>query len=96
MHSDENAPKSPPQSLPGARWRILAHQETSSVEMENQGIIDEVVIDDWLHLEQMNEREWWLRVGDARVSIEIETDGSVRVDIERGAYADVLGTTKVE
>ncbi|XXX76644.1 hypothetical protein WMF30_54250 [Sorangium sp. So ce134] len=96
MSREQSTPKSLLQGAPGARWRILAHRESSSIEVENQGTVDEVVIDDWLYLEQVNEREWWLRVGDARVLIEIEQHGAARVDIARGAYGSISGTTRTE
>jgi len=79
---------------PGSRWRVLAHAHERAVELENEGVIDEVVIDDWMHLEQMNERQWWMRLGDARVWINVEVDGTVRVDVERGCYDEVRGATK--
>jgi hypothetical protein len=79
---------------PGSRWRILAHATGQKFEAENQGVVDELVVDDWLHLEQMAEREWCLRLGDARIWIDIDEDGRPRVDIERGAFAEVRGTTK--
>lgn len=34
-----------------------------TVVAENQ-IFDELVIDDWFHLEQMDDRLWWLNIGD--------------------------------
>jgi hypothetical protein len=40
-----------------------------------------VVIDGWLHLEQTNERHWWMRLGGARIWINIEPDGNARVDV---------------
>lgn len=85
----ENAP------LPGQRWRLLAHEGTSSLEVEDRGTIDEVVVDDWLHLEQMDVRQWWMRVGDARIWINIEPDGSARVDVERGFYDKINGETQI-
>lgn len=45
---------------------------------------DELVIDDWLHLEQLVEGVWWLRVGDARVDVVVDRAGQVAVSIERG------------
>ncbi len=78
---------------PGTRWRVLAHLNERAVELENQGVIDEVVIDDWLHLEQMSERQWWMRLGDARIWVHIDDDGRVRVDVERGCYELERGTT---
>ena len=50
-------------------------------------------MDDWLHLEQMDVREWWLRVGDARVWIAIGADGTAKVDVVRGFYGEVSGET---
>jgi hypothetical protein len=79
----------------GGRWRILAHAGDKKVELENEGILDEVVLDDWLHLEQMDERQWWMRVGDARVWINIDDHGRARVDVERGCYEEVRGETKI-
>lgn len=54
--------------------------------MENEGVFDELVIDDWLHLEQMDERRWWMRVGDARISISVREGGGAEVSIERDIY----------
>jgi hypothetical protein len=50
----------------GARWRLLAHRANGSLEIENDGQFDELVVDDWLHIEQMEPAVWWLRVGLAR------------------------------
>jgi hypothetical protein len=80
--------------VPGARWRVLAHADGRLIELENQGVVDEVVIDDWLHLEHMSDGQWWMRVGDARVWVNIEPDGKVRVDVERGCYEDAHGASK--
>lgn len=54
--------------------------------MQNEGVFDELVIDDWLHLEQMDERSWWMRVGDARINIVVHESRRVEVSIERGVY----------
>ena len=79
---------------PGTRWRVLAHRGSEHVELENQGVIDEVVVDEWLHVEQMDTHRWWMRVGDARVLVTIGENGQARVDIERGCYGDVAGETR--
>jgi hypothetical protein len=81
-------------TTPGTRWRVLAQRESESIQWENEGVLDEVVVDDWLHLEQMDARQWWLRLGDARILISIEPSGKARVDIERGSYEQTLGETK--
>lgn len=78
----------------GACWRVLARRGSEAVELENEGVLDEVVIDDWLHLEQMDTRQWWMRLGDARIVITIGPTGKACVDIERGSYEDVSGETK--
>ena len=92
--SSDNERNRPTDSLPGRRWRILAHGEEGKVELENRGILDEVVVDDWLHLEQMDTRQWCLRLGDARIWIDIDWEGRAQVNIERGCFDDVRGETK--
>lgn len=55
---------------PGHRWRVLAHRKNGDrVELKNEGCFDEVVVDDWLHVEQMGVRDWWAQIGDAWVWI---------------------------
>ncbi|MDP1827231.1 MAG: hypothetical protein Q8L48_28415 [Archangium sp.] len=71
---------------PGSRWRILAKDGEREVTAQNEGVFDELVVDGWLHLEQMNENTWWMRVGDARLDIEVGPDGRAEVSVERGAY----------
>jgi hypothetical protein len=53
---------------PGARWRILARDGERKIAAQNDGVFDELVIDDWVHLEQMDDNTWWMRV---------ETPGSI-------------------
>lgn len=48
---------------PGSRWRVLAHDDGKRVELRDRGVVDELVIDDWLHLEQLNARTWCLVIG---------------------------------
>lgn len=48
---------------------------------------DEVVIDDWFHLEQMDDRDWWLGVGNGddywHINIHIDRDGHAQVNVEK-------------
>jgi hypothetical protein len=80
---------------PGRRWRFLAHHEGEEVQLENQGMFDELVVDDWLHVEQMDNNVWWLRLGDARLLVTISDTEPPTVDIERGAYGPIKGDTRV-
>ncbi len=70
----------------GARWRIRAKDGERTFEAENDGVFDELVVDQWLHLEQMNDDTWWMRVGDARIDIKVGPDGVAQVSVERGVY----------
>jgi hypothetical protein len=79
--------------LPGAVWRFLAHQPDSSLELQNEGIFDELVVDDWLHIEQMDHSQWWMRIGDAQVFVTVQSDGKSEVNITRGVYSEVHGET---
>ena len=71
-------------SEPGAEWRTLSWDETSGARFEHSSdaeprIFDELVIDDWLHIEQMTRRRWWMRIGDLVVWVKVDKDGSVRL-----------------
>jgi hypothetical protein len=88
-----------PQSLcfamePGGSWRVLARGDNGEpIEPLTSGTFDELVVDHWLHIEQMDTRVWWLRVGDARLMATIEADGRVVVDVLRGFYEVTSGTS---
>ncbi len=75
----------------GSRWRILARMNDRSFEAQDQGVFDELVVDDWLHIEQLDARVWWMRIGDARVRVEVSQDGRPTIDVERGTYAQIRG-----
>ena len=79
---------------PGTEWRVLARDAEREIELSNDGLFDELVVDHWLHLEKMDDRTWWMRLGDARLSVFVAEDGSVRVDVQRGCYDEVLGKTE--
>ncbi|RMF00383.1 MAG: hypothetical protein D6773_11525 [Alphaproteobacteria bacterium] len=74
----------------GRSWRLLAHKESGDLSIENEGLFDELVLDHWFHMERMQERLWWLRVGDARLLVELHEDGSAALKVERGFYEDVV------
>ncbi|MGH9463921.1 MAG: hypothetical protein ACRD1X_22185 [Vicinamibacteria bacterium] len=46
-------------------------------------VFDELVVDDWLHLEQMDTRVWWLRVSDVVLGIQVPRSGPVKVTVSR-------------
>lgn len=68
----------------GSKWRLLAwkNKGQEKVEMHNEGIFDELVIDDWFHIEQMDTDAWWMRIGRYNVNIQLRKDGKHRVRIE--------------
>lgn len=88
---------------PGYRWRILAHHtkkrggkdpgytgEQIDLRSDRLGDLvefDELVIDDWFHLEQMNERHWWMGVGNGddywHVNVSINRAGQTQVSFEK-------------
>jgi hypothetical protein len=62
---------------PGRRWRVRAYEGSSVFEMENKGTFDELVVDHWLHVEQMDERVWLVRAGTRGFVVTVNVDGSV-------------------
>ncbi len=48
---------------------------------------DELCIDDWFHIEQMDDRDWWIGVGNRddywHINIHIDGKGKASVQIEK-------------
>lgn len=60
---------------PGSHWRLLAHRKDGSrCAPEDDGVFDELVVDNWLHVEQMDTRTWWMDLAGFRVSIHLPAD----------------------
>jgi hypothetical protein len=73
---------------PGYKWRILAKnslfkKENSIKALQSEvsfsnfvfpSYFDELVIDDWLHLEMMDENSYWMRIGNYRIDIKFDRD----------------------
>jgi len=45
--------------------------------VENRGTFDELAVDHWLHVEEMDERLWLVRIGDRGFLTTVNEDGSV-------------------
>jgi hypothetical protein len=71
-----------PTPTPGTRWRMRCYDGESAVEMKDHGILDEVVVDDWFHLEQMDYQEWHLGLGNISIWIRIDKDGKPNIEIQ--------------
>jgi hypothetical protein len=48
--------------IPGTAWRVLARHGEREIKIENEGTFDELVVGQWLHIEQMTDTSWRLRV----------------------------------
>jgi hypothetical protein len=66
---------------PGTRWRFKVGDTSVSAKVEGPiqihggDVFDELVVDGWLHLEQMNCRDWWMRVGEHTIWVTVGKDG---------------------
>lgn len=74
-------------NLPGARWILSTNRNVTH--SGNSGVFDELIVYDWLHIEQMDDDCWWMRIGDADIRVFIEDNGHVVVVVERGIHAEV-------
>jgi hypothetical protein len=73
-------------SRPGSRWRLLTHpRKGPPFEARSQGVFDELVVDNWLHIEQMNVRDYWMKLGPIMINVRLRTDGKMDIGIERDA-----------
>ena len=62
---------------PGRRRRLRAYEGEATFEEENRGTFDELAVDHWLHVEEMDERLWLVRIGDRGFLTTVNEDGSV-------------------
>lgn len=74
----------------GVHWRLLAVEETGPVQLENRGSLDELVLEEWLHLEQMDDHRWWMRLGDARVLAERDDQAAPERLSGKGSPSEVI------
>ena len=61
---------------PGRYWRVLSHRQGHGghLDLRDVGDFDELVVGDWFHLEQMDDRYWWMHVGETNFDIGIPED----------------------
>lgn len=69
---------------PGSSWRVEARLGENKFVVSDHGTFDELVVDQWLHIEQLGDRTWWMKVGDVRLEVEILADGKASVSVHRG------------
>lgn len=72
----------------GSHWRILVHErigkgygkqiEDSHETYQEHTEFDELVIDEWIHLEQMDTNHWWMRLGPLMVHVTVGERGQAR------------------
>lgn len=70
---------------PGYDWWTHVGDGPSSNDNIQKGdgktVFDELVIDNWLHLEQMDDEHWWMRVGPISIRIKPNLDNYKESDI---------------
>lgn len=67
----------------GSTWRFLAWTKSGSpIERASQEgeVFDELVVDDWLHIEKMDRELWWMRIGEYVVWVQTGAVVSVERD----------------
>jgi len=73
--------------MSGEQWKLLAIRDGETISFENVGCFDQMLVDDWFHLERMDDDLWWMRVGDARIMVRVARNGvASSVEVERSAY----------
>jgi hypothetical protein len=90
----------------GSRWRLLVHSDDGrrshnvtsepsdakdSVSLPG-ALFDELVVDDWCHIEQMDSRKWWMNIGGVTVWVRVDKNGRPKcVDVYGpGDYAPAV------
>lgn len=85
---------------PGYEWRFNApsNREKSAfrdVCSDGKSLFDELVVDNWFHIEHMGDGTYWMRIGNAlNIRVTITEDGECKIQIDdyedKGQVADML------
>lgn len=78
--------------MPGLNWRFLArdwrnpYRQVYHLTGDDWTWFDELAAGDWLHIEWLNGRHRWMRVGDAMINVTIPKDKPAIVKIIRDSH----------
>lgn len=68
---------------PGSHWEVFAQGAGRGVHTGSDRhpgtIFDELVVDHWLHVEQMDTHDWWINVGGVHMNVTVGVDGHARI-----------------
>jgi hypothetical protein len=71
---------------PGHAWRVESWRPKGEpgagvefIHRDDDGVFDELVVDDWFHLENMHRNAWWMRVGEREFWVTVPDAGPVVV-----------------
>lgn len=91
--------KTKPRDPPGTHWKVLAQDESGgrfrASSEDYDFVFDEVVLDRWLHLEQMDRGHYWMQLGPLHLNVSLKANGDVDIRISR-ELADYGGVVHVE
>ncbi len=75
-------------------WRFHAPTaRRGDITLDYADGLNELVMGDWLHIEQVDDDSWQMRIGDVKVMVNSSDTPQSSVDITRGFYAPINGTT---
>lgn len=86
----------------GSRFRVTTDRRGENgfmhpvrqITQEDGELVDEITLDDWLHVERMDVNEWHVSIGDARIGVSVRHGRQPTVLVERGEYGPVHGDTR--
>jgi hypothetical protein len=83
---------------PGTHWKVLAQDSEGAFKATSEmydRTFDELVLDRWLHLEQMDTNYYWMQLGPLHLNIALKPNGDVDIGISRECldYGGVVRVT---
>lgn len=71
---------------PGFAWSVTADlADGSAASVRNVGEIDTLSVGGWLQIERLNQTDYFVQVGDARLCVAIDRTGKATVYVTEGA-----------
>lgn len=67
---------------PGYKWRFNAPSQINDLEGNGLSYFDELVVDEWLHIEQMDDNNWWMRIGSLDIRVRVDDNGDMDIALD--------------
>ena len=74
--------------VPGAKWSTSAYRDgpdgrkRERHQSDGRSVLDKITVDNWLHLEQLDPRRWWICIAGLSGRVTIDKNGEASIEFD--------------